>query len=63
MEWWAGIRQRVLVVRGSQAYECTSLIITTDLTLVAWAELLGNERLAYLVHILEASGASYRLAE
>jgi DNA replication protein DnaC len=55
----------------SRAYERSSLIITTNLPFEAWTEVLGSERLTgalldrltHRVHILEANGESYRLAE
>jgi len=55
----------------SRAYERCSLIITTNLPFEAWTEVLGSERLTgalldrltHRVHILEANGTSYRLAE
>jgi DNA replication protein DnaC len=53
----------------SQAYERTSIIVTTNLPFEQWTEVLGNTRLTGAVldqlthrcHILEASGESYRL--
>jgi DNA replication protein DnaC len=53
----------------SQAYERTSVIITTNLPFEQWTEVLGNarltgavlDRLTHRCHILEASGESYRL--
>lgn len=55
----------------SRAYEQTSLIVTTNLPFENWTEVLGSERLTgalldrltHRVHILEANGHSYRLAE
>jgi len=55
----------------SRAYERTSLILTTNLPFEAWTEILGSQRLTgalldrltHRVHILEANGESYRLAE
>lgn len=55
----------------SRAYERTSLIVTTNLPFEQWPEFLGSERLTgalldrltHRVHILEANGPSYRLAE
>jgi DNA replication protein DnaC len=55
----------------SQAYERTSVIITTNLPFEQWTEVLGNarltgavlDRLTHRCHILEASGESYRLQE
>jgi DNA replication protein DnaC len=55
----------------SRAYERTSLIVTTNLPFEQWTEVLGSERLTgalldrltHRVHILEANGASYRLAD
>ncbi len=55
----------------SRAYERTSLIVTTNLPFESWIEVMGNERmtgalidrLTHRVHILEANGASFRLAE
>lgn len=53
----------------SQAYERTSVIITTNLPFDHWPEVLGSQRLTGAVldrlthrcHILEATGDSYRL--
>jgi DNA replication protein DnaC len=53
----------------SQAYERTSVIVTTNLPFEQWTEVLGNarltgavlDRLTHRCHILEASGESYRL--
>jgi DNA replication protein DnaC len=55
----------------SKAYERTSLIVTSNLPFENWAEIMGSERmtgalidrLTHRVHILEANGQSYRLAE
>ena len=55
----------------SQAYERTSLIVTTNLPFEEWTEVMGSERLTgalldrltHRVHILEANGESYRLKE
>ncbi len=55
----------------SQAYEQTSLIVTTNLPFENWTEVLGSERLtgalldrlSHRIHILEANGQSYRLKE
>lgn len=55
----------------SQAYERTSVIVTTNLPFERWTEVLGNERLVaatldrltHRCHILEATGESYRLKE
>ncbi len=55
----------------SRAYERTSLILTTNLPFEQWPEVLGSERLTgamldrltHRVHILEANGPSYRLAD
>lgn len=55
----------------SQAYERTSLIVTTNLPFEEWTEVMGSERLTgalldrltHQVHILEANGESYRLKE
>ncbi len=55
----------------SKAYERTSLIVTSNLPFENWAEIMGSERmtgalidrLTHRVHILEANGESYRLAE
>ena len=55
----------------SQAYERTSVIVTTNLSFEQWTEVLDNERLTGAVlgrlthrcHILEASGESYRLKD
>lgn len=54
-----------------RAYERTSLIVTTNLPFEEWTEIMGSERptgalldrLTHRVHILEANGPSYRLAE
>ena len=55
----------------SRAYERTSLILTTNLPFEQWTEVLGSERLTgamldrltHRVHILEATGPCYRLAD
>ncbi len=55
----------------SRAYERVSLIVTTNLPFEHWTEVCGSERLTgaildrltHRVHILEANGESYRLAE
>lgn len=55
----------------SRAYERTSLILTTNLPFEQWTEVMGSERLTgamldrltHRVHILEANGQSYRLAD
>lgn len=55
----------------SSAYERTSVIVTTNLPFEQWTEVLGSERLTgatldrltHRCHILEASGASYRLQD
>jgi len=55
----------------SRAYEHHSLMITTNLPFEQWTEVLGSERLTgalldrltHRVHILEANGPSYRLAD
>jgi len=55
----------------SRAYERTSLMVTTNLPFEQWIEVMGSERLTgalldrltHRVHILEANGQSYRLAE
>lgn len=55
----------------SRAYERTSLLVTTNLPFEAWTEVMGSERLTgalldrltHRVHIVEASGESYRLRE
>ena len=55
----------------SQAYERTSIIVTTNLPFEQWTEVLDNERLTGAVldrlthrcHILSASGESYRLKD
>ena len=55
----------------SRAYERTSLIVTTNLPFEKWVEVMGSERmtgalldrLTHRVHIVEANGESYRLAE
>jgi len=54
-----------------RAYERTSLLVTTNLPFEAWIEIMGSERLTgalldrltHRVHIIEANGPSYRLAE
>jgi DNA replication protein DnaC len=53
----------------SQAYERTSVIVTTNLPFEQWTEILGNarltgavlDRLTHRCPILEASGESYRV--
>lgn len=53
----------------SQAYERTSVIVTTNLPFEQWTEVLGNarltgavlDRLTHRCHILEAKDESYRL--
>jgi DNA replication protein DnaC len=53
----------------SRAYECRSVILTSNLPFEQWPEVLGNERLTgalldritHRVHIIEANGESYRL--
>ena len=53
----------------SQAYERTSVIVTTNLPFEQWPEVLGSarltgavlDRLTHRCHILEATGESYRL--
>jgi DNA replication protein DnaC len=55
----------------ARAYERSSLIVTTNLPFENWTEALGSERLTgamldrltHRVHILEANGESYRLAD
>lgn len=55
----------------STAYERSSVIATTNLPVDQWTEVLGSERLTGAVldrlthrcHILEATGASYRLQD
>lgn len=55
----------------SQAYERTSVIVTTNLPFENWTEVLGSERLTgatldrltHRCHILEMNGASYRLKD
>jgi DNA replication protein DnaC len=55
----------------STAYERTSVIVTTNLPFEQWTEVLGSERLVgatldrltHRCHILEATGASYRLRD
>jgi DNA replication protein DnaC len=55
----------------ARAYERTSLMLTTNLPFEQWTEIMGSERLTgalldrltHRVHILEANGPSYRLAE
>ena len=53
----------------SQAYERTSVIVTTNLPFEQWTEVLGSarltgavlDRLTHRCHILEVRGESYRL--
>ena len=55
----------------SQAYERTSVIVTTNLPFEQWTEVLGSprltgavlDRLTHRCHILEASGESYRMKD
>jgi DNA replication protein DnaC len=55
----------------ARAYERSSLLVTTNLPFENWTEVLGSERLTgamldrltHRVHILEANGESYRLAD
>jgi DNA replication protein DnaC len=55
----------------ARAYERSSLLVTTNLPFEHWTEVLGSERLTgamldrltHRVHILEANGESYRLAD
>ncbi|MAF67489.1 MAG: AAA family ATPase [Planctomycetes bacterium] len=55
----------------SQAYERTSLIVTTNLPFENWTEVLGSERLTgatldrltHRCHILEMNGESYRVSD
>jgi len=55
----------------SRAYECLSLIVTTNLPFEQWTEVMGSERLTgamldrltHRVHIIEANGESYRLKD
>lgn len=55
----------------SQAYERTSIIVTTNLPFEQWTEVLDNQRLTgaaldrltHRCHILEADGESYRLKD
>ena len=55
----------------ARAYERSSLMVTTNLPFENWTEVLGSERLTgamldrltHRVHILEANGESYRLAD
>ena len=55
----------------STAYERTSIVVTTNLPFEQWTEVLGSERLVgatldrltHRCHILEATGASYRLRD
>ena len=55
----------------SSAYECQSLIVTTNLPFENWTEVMSSERrtgatldrLTHRCHILEASGQSYRLRD
>ena len=55
----------------STAYERTSVVLTTNLPFEQWTEVLGSERLVgatldrltHRCHILEATGASYRLRD
>ena len=53
----------------SRAYQCLSLIVTTNLPFEQWTEVMGSERLTgalldrvtHREHIIEANGESYRL--
>jgi len=53
----------------SQAYERTSMIVTTNLPFEQWTEVLGSQRLTgalldrltHRCHILRADGESYRI--
>lgn len=53
------------------AYECYSLVVTTNLAFENWTEVLGSERLTgaaldrltHRCHILETKGESYRLQD
>lgn len=55
----------------SQAYERTSVIVTTNLPFERWVDVLGCERLTgaaldrltHRCHVLEANGRSYRLQD
>jgi DNA replication protein DnaC len=55
----------------SKSYERLSLIVTTNLPFEQWTEVMGSERLTgamldrltHRVHIIEASGESYRLKD
>ncbi|MBC8508203.1 MAG: ATP-binding protein [Chloroflexi bacterium] len=55
----------------SRAYERQSLVVTSNLPFENWTEVCGSERLTgamldrltHRVHIIEANGPSYRLAE
>ena len=55
----------------SRACERTSLIVTTNLPFEQWVDVMGSERmtgalldrLTHRVHIIEANGESFRLAE
>jgi DNA replication protein DnaC len=55
----------------SQAYERSSVILTTNLPFESWIEVMGSERLTgalldritHRVHILEANGQSFRLRD
>lgn len=55
----------------SQAYECHSLMVTSNLPFQEWTEVFGSERLTgalldrltHRCHILEANGESYRLRQ
>jgi DNA replication protein DnaC len=55
----------------SQAYERTSVVVTTNLPFEQWTEVLDNarltgavlDRLTHRCRILEARGESYRLKE
>lgn len=55
----------------SQAYERTSVIVTTNLPFERWVEVLGCQRLTgatldrltHRCHVLEANGQSYRLKD
>ncbi len=57
--------------RVSRVYERQSILLTTNLPVENWTEVLGNERMTgtlldritHRVHIIEAIGDSYRLRD